>query len=109
MKKRVWRIIYFSTSLIIIFIGFVIAESYFPHEVGFQSDEPEVQKKIEEIVSIHGFNFRHDINVRGETMVIIEDITSNEHQKLMCEFYKWSDDRYRKKGVTVYEREDCAL
>ena len=89
--------------------GLEVSDRVLPHEFAFGTEDLEARTQYEKIVAAHGYTYRYDKNVHGETLVVIDRITPGEYKKIDCAFFAWNAKRERSRGTIVYDRADCAL
>jgi hypothetical protein len=108
--SKSWRIVFWVTGSAALVVGsLIVTDPFIPSDVAFGTEDLAARRQYEQIVASHGFSYRYDKNVHGETLVVIDGITPREYHPIDCEFYTWSSNRDRARGIIVLGREDCAL
>jgi hypothetical protein len=109
-QTGIWwqRVALVFAGIIVLVTVLVLAEPYVPTTIRFATEDLAARAQYQHIVTRHGFGFRHEKSVGGETVVVIEGITPLEYRKIDCEFSAWSTARRRAAGAVVQERTDCA-
>jgi hypothetical protein len=109
MKAWQRRLSWGLGALLLVTLALIVADSYIPTTVAFGTEDLIARSHYEQIVAAHGYDFRYDKNVRGETYVVIDRITPNAYRRIECEYSAWDAQRQRAQGVTVLDEVACAF
>jgi len=109
MKAWQRRLSWGLGALLLVALALIVADPYIPTSVAFGTEDLVARSQYEQIVAAHGYDFRFDKNVRGETYVVIDRITPDAYRHIECEYSAWDAKRQRARGVTVLDEDACAF